>query len=105
MHIQIVNFQLSEMDETQYAEACEEEAPTFAALPGLAAKIWLADRATNAYGGVYLWHDRRAMQSFVASDLFRGIGTDPHIRNLTSREFAVLEAPTSITRGLIPAPV
>ena len=45
-------------------------------------------------------HVRAAMQEFLGSELFREVGTDPHIKDLTSRGFGVLETPTQITRGL-----
>src|SRR5262245_14087607 len=105
MHVQIVNFQLNGIDDAQYRGACEEEAPGFAAIVGLLSKVWLADQSTNTYGGVYIWRDRQAMQSFVDGDLFRAVGADPHLTNVMSRDFSVLEAPTSVTRGLIPARV
>src|SRR5205085_8553740 len=102
MYVQIVNFQLNGIDDAQYRRACEEEAPTLATVPGLLSKIWLADQSTNTYGGVYIWRDRQAMQTFVGSDLFRGIGADPHLTNVTSRDFSILEAPTAMTHGLSP---
>src|SRR6266699_2610612 len=64
VHIQIVNFHLNGIDETQYRQACELEAPTFAAIPGLLSKVWLVDQSTNTYGGVYTWRDRQAMEDF-----------------------------------------
>jgi hypothetical protein len=100
VHIQIVNFHLNGMDEGQYREACDQEAPTFAAIPGLLSKVWLADPATKTYGGVYTWRDQQAMEKFVDSELFREFSVDPHVKNLTSRDFGVLEAPSQITRGL-----
>src|ERR1051326_1751514 len=99
MHIQIVNFQLNGIDETQYRAACEEDAATFAAIPGLLSKIWLADPETNTYGGVYIWRDRHSMQTVIASDLFRGITSDPLLKSITSRDFDVLETPTEVTHG------
>jgi hypothetical protein len=99
MHVQIVNFQLNAIDEAQYRAACEEEAPTFAALRGLLSKIWLADLSTNTYGGVYIWRDRQSMQTFLGSDLFRGITADPRLKNVTSRDFDVLETLTEVTHG------
>src|SRR5262245_17259116 len=99
MHVQIVNFQLNGIDDAQYRRACEEEAPGFAAVPGLLSKISLADQSTNTYGGVYIWRDCQAMQTFVGSDLFRGFAADPQLNNLTSRDFDVLETPTQVTHG------
>jgi heme-degrading monooxygenase HmoA len=100
MHVQIVNFQLNGINEAQYREVCDEVAPAFAAVPGLVSKVWLADQPTNTYGGVYLWRDRQAMQDYLDSELFRGVSADPHLKDLTSRDFGVLEAPTEVTRGL-----
>src|SRR5690242_3032636 len=105
MHVQIVNFQLSGIDEAQYRAACEEDAATFAALQGLLSKIWLADPETNTYGGVYIWRDRQAMQTFTGGDLFREIASDPRLNNVTSRDFDVLATPTEVTHGTLGARV
>jgi hypothetical protein len=100
VHIQIVNFQLNGIDDAQYRQACDQEASTFAAIPGLVSKVWLVDQSTNTYGGVYTWRDRQAMDNFLDRELFREFSVDPSVKNLTSRDFGVLEAPTQITRGL-----
>ena len=100
VHIQIVNFKLNGIDDAQYRQACDEEAAVFAAIPGLVSKVWLADQSTNTYGGVYTWRDRQAMEDFLDSELFREVGADPHVKDLTSRGFGVLETPTEVTRGL-----
>ena len=105
MHVQIVSFQLNGIDDAQYRDACDDEAPAFAAIPGLMSKIWLADQSTNTYGGVYIWRDRQALQTFVGSDLFRGFASDPQLTNFTSRDFDVLETPTEVTHGLARASV
>lgn len=52
MHVQIVTFRLADMTEEGYREACDGFTAAFAELPGLLAKIWLADPATDTYGGV-----------------------------------------------------
>ena len=51
MNVLIVTFRLDGMSEEEYSQACEEVAPLFTAVAGLVAKVWLADPATNAYGG------------------------------------------------------
>lgn len=55
MHIQIVNFNLKGVSEADYRALCDQLAPAFAVMPGLISKVWLADAATNTYGGVYTW--------------------------------------------------
>ena len=77
MHVQIVNFRLEAMTDREYREVCDSLAPAFAALPGLVSKTWLADEASNTYGGVYTWRDRQAMEAFADTDLFKGFVADP----------------------------
>lgn len=101
MHVQIINFQLKGVTAAEYGKLCNDLAPAFAGLPGLLAKVWLADAATNTYGGVYLWQDRQAMESFTKTDLFRSVATHPNLADITSKDFAVMEAPTRVTRGAL----
>jgi quinol monooxygenase YgiN len=105
MHIQIINFNLKGASEADYSRLCNELAPSFAALPGLVSKVWLADPETNTFGGVYTWRDRQAMESFTKTELFNAVATHPNLTNITSKDFAVMEEPTRVTRGLIEAGV
>jgi hypothetical protein len=66
------------------------------------AKVWLADSATNTYGGVYIWEDRPAMENYARSDLFKTVLSHPNFTAISSRDFDVLEQPTAVTRGLPP---
>lgn len=100
MHIQIVNFRLKDLTEEDYVEFCEQEASAFTELPGLISKVWLANRETNTYGGVYVWQDRQAMENYTKSELFNSVATDLNLVDVTSEDFAVLEGPTRVTRGL-----
>lgn len=100
MHIAIVNFRLRNMTHEQFSAACDELAPAYAAAPGLVSKVWLSDPAANAYGGVYIWRDLPAFQAFVDSELAKAVMTHPNFTEVVVRDFAVLEGPTRITRGL-----
>lgn len=99
MHIQIINFHLKGVTQQQYAGLCDDIAPAFASVPGLVSKVWLADSASGTYGGVYTWENRQAMERFKASDLFKTVASHPHLADITSRDFGVLESPTRVTRG------
>ena len=100
MHVQVVNFQLKNMDDQQFRTMCDELAPTFAAVPGMIAKIWLADPASGTYGGVYTWEDEAAFLAYTRSELFAAVARNPNFANVTSRDFAAIEGPTRVTRGL-----
>jgi Putative mono-oxygenase ydhR len=101
MHIQVVNFHLKGLSVGDFGKLCDELAPTFAGLPGLVAKMWLANPGANTFGGVYLWQDRKAMEDFTKTDLFRSVVTHPNLAELVSRDFELMEGPTRVTRGLI----
>lgn len=100
MYIRIVNFNLSNTSPAAFEKVCQELAPQFAALPGLISKVWLADPASNTYGGVYTWQDRAAYEAYTRTELFRGVASDPNLSNVVSHGFDILEEPTRQTRGL-----
>jgi hypothetical protein len=101
MHILIINFQLKELSPAAFAAHCAQVAPLFVGLPGLIAKYWLANPATNIYGGVYLWQDQMAMERYRTSELCQRIATNPHFINVTMQDFAVLPEPSAITSGIV----
>jgi Putative mono-oxygenase ydhR len=99
VHIQIVTFHLDGIDEAAYRARADHVAPVFAGLPGLRAKVWLADRRANTYGGLYIWDDVAAMRAYQDGGIFRGLQTDPDVSAVISRDFSVLAGPTRVTRG------
>jgi quinol monooxygenase YgiN len=103
MYIQVVTFQLKDLSQEAFEADCDETAPAFAAVPGLIAKVWLADPTTNTYGGVYTWESRSACEAYLRSELFAAVASHPNLVAVTSREFAVLAGPTRVTRGLVGA--
>ena len=103
MHIQVINFNLKDMTEAELRSMADEVAPAFASVPGLIGKIWLADAGKNTYGGVYIWQDAAAMQAYLASDLGKGVTGNPNFANLTSRDYEVLNRPTTISGGPVAA--
>ena len=103
MELLIINFGLSGITESDYRAVCDELAPAFAAVPGLASKVWLADGDTGIYGGVYTFENAAAVDAFLGSELFAGVGAMPTLRDITVRRFGVLAGPTAVTRGLVGA--
>ncbi len=98
MHAQIITFKLDDMTEEGYLELCDGLAPAYAELPGLLAKVWLSDAPRNAFGGIYFWRDRDAMDAYLASDLLRAVGASPHIQNIATNDYAVYDHLTRITQ-------
>jgi heme-degrading monooxygenase HmoA len=100
VHILIITFSLEGIGAEDYQRQVETVAPAFADLPGLVSKSWLADEETNTYGGVYAWDDREAMENYKETDLYKGLLANPYFRDVSVKDFAVLEGPTRVTRGL-----
>ena len=97
MHAQVITFGLNGITEEQFREACGADAPTFATLSGLLAKIWLRDPETNTYGGLYLWADQETYEGYIKGEVFNAIKANPHLENVESRDFGVFEDLTAIT--------
>lgn len=94
----VITFNLVDMTHARYEEVCAELAPAFAALPGLLAKIWLADAVNARYGGVYLFVDAESADTFAGSALARTVAEYPHFAEVTVRRFVVDEASTGRTQ-------
>ena len=101
MIIQVVNFNLNNLRDAEYRSICDGIAPELARVPGLVSKVWLADEATNTYGGVYTWVDRQAMDAFARSDFFKGFAANPSFANISSKAFGILEGPSQVTHTSI----
>ena len=100
MHIQIINFNLDGISRSEYEQVCDDLAQTFADVPGLISKHWLANDDTNTFGGVYMFESKDAYEAFIGSELFAAVGGNPALANISSKDFGVIEGPTRITRGM-----
>jgi heme-degrading monooxygenase HmoA len=103
MYVLIVNFNLKDVDEAQYARMCDAAAPAFAAVPGLVSKLWLKNADTGTYGGVYIFESRDALNRFQETDLFRSLAVNKNLTNITADDFEVAEAPTRVTGRMFAA--
>ena len=72
-------------------------------MEGLQSKVWLADPDTNTYGGVYTFASSADVDRFFASQLFADIAAHPAVDQPQVRRFQVIDEPTRVTRGLVPA--
>jgi Putative mono-oxygenase ydhR len=95
--IQIVQFRLAGISAAEYIGHAELVAPRFRQLPGLASKVWLANADANTYGGLYTWHDRAALEHYRASETYAQLTSNPHLVELSDREFTILPNPTQVT--------
>ena len=66
-------------------------------MAGLVSKVWLANAATNTYGGVYTWRDRAALERYRASGIYARLVSNPGLVDVGDREFGILLEPTRVT--------
>jgi hypothetical protein len=97
MHIRIVTFHLDGIDDAQYQQRALAVAPAFRSWSGLRSKLWLADRSTNTYGGVYLFDSRDDADASRQTEAFAGMVAEPAFTDLDIKEFSVLAEPSAIT--------
>jgi quinol monooxygenase YgiN len=102
MHALFVNFNVPGRSVDEVVELLEPLVPAFSELPGMLAKIWLADGDGNRYGALYLWRDQEALEDFMASELWKSVGSHPALTNFDVRPFTVVEDFTKATQpGLV----
>ncbi|MGL5825052.1 MAG: YdhR family protein [Nocardioides sp.] len=101
MHAQLITYQLADISAEQYTEQMvEPDSAYFATLGGLVSKVWLADETTNSYGGFYVWVDRAAMASFMASDAVKAVLARPCVADVSSTDWPVNVEPSRSNRGV-----
>jgi Putative mono-oxygenase ydhR len=96
MRIRIVTFTL-DIPAENYVRHATDIAPAFRSWPGLLGKWWLGDAASGTYGGVHLFATERDAEQSRDTDLFREMNTNPAFKDVTVREYDLLDAPTAIT--------
>jgi len=91
MHVQVVTYRMHDIAEPDFIEANREFAAMMAAVPGLLAKVWLRDTEENIYGGLYLWQDREACESFLTGELWAEVVKDDSVLDLASHDYAATQ--------------
>lgn len=93
-----VNFRFS-VSRSEYEQAAESLAGSFAEVPGLRWKIWILNEADNEAGGVYLFEDDASLQDYLAGPLAEQVKNHPAFSDMSVKQFEVMPAATAITRG------
>ncbi len=101
MQAQLITYHLADISQAEYLkQMVEPDAPVLAKVRGLISKLWLADEATDTFGGFYLWENKTAMEDFMHSDLVKAVVSRPFVQNVSSVDFEVNQNASVITRGL-----
>ena len=98
MHVQLVTYSVVDVTRAEFVEANRDFAAAMAAVPGLLAKVWLERPGENVYGGLYLWRDREAYETFLQSELWAEVLNDASMLDVTSTDYDVTEELTRVTQ-------
>ena len=96
MHIQVINFELN-IPHADYNAGATDVAQVFADMPGLISKHWLGDEENKIYGGVYFWESKEVCEAYKAGPVFADVMSNDMYANQSSKDYGVLDDPTSIT--------
>ncbi len=95
-----INFKLN-VPRAEYEDIARGLASDFARVPGLRWKVWTLNEAEGEAGGVYLFEDEVALDTFLAGPLAAAVTAHPAVSDLVATQFEVLEDCTAVTHGPI----
>ena len=98
MPILQTNFTLN-IPSDEYQRMCDSLAQLFADVPGLQWKIWLLNEEKKEAGGIYFFNSEQALQDFLAGPIVAQLKGNPFARDISIKQFAVMDGVTDVTRG------
>jgi len=97
-----LNFSISR---AELEAAWIEVAQPIAEVPGLCWKVWLMNEVEQEAGGIYLFENEAAAQSYLAGPIVAALKSSPAVSNISAKLFDVLESHSAITRGPVKSAV
>lgn len=99
-HILQINYKFT-VSRAEFESGFDAIAAEIAKVPGLRWKIWLLNEAESRGGGIYLFEDEQSVRAYLDGPIVAALKSYPILTELSVKTFAVLEAPTAVTRGPI----
>lgn len=84
----------------EWSASCEAAADKLRQLPGLEWKLWLVDAAARSGGGIYLFRTAADADTFVHGPVLDGLRTNPAVRDVRVRSYAINAALSARTFAL-----
>lgn len=81
--------------ETAWLDAAQPIADT----PGLLWKVWLMNEAEHEAGGIYLFENEAAVQSYLGGPMVAALKASPVVSNISAKVFDVLAYHSAVTRA------
>lgn len=91
-----LNFSITREElETAWLDAAQPIANT----PGLLWKVWLINEEKSEAGGVYLFENAEAVQSYVSGPIVAALKASPAVSNISAKVFDVIAYHSAVTRA------
>jgi len=87
----------------EYQHICQSVAQAIADLPGLRWKIWILNEREKEAGGIYLFASEQAIHDYLSGPIVAQVKSHPGFRELSAKQFDVMDDVTAITRGPLSA--
>jgi hypothetical protein len=97
-----IRFKL-EVSAQEYEQAVRPLAPQFVDCPGLEWKIWLLNEEAGEAGGVYLFADEGAAQSFLDGPMVAQVKSAPILSGFSATRTGVMAELSAVTRAPLTA--
>jgi heme-degrading monooxygenase HmoA len=85
MIVQTVMFK-SGLSGEEVRQTIEDRAPQYRALTGLLQKLYIKNKETGEYGGIYMWKDEESLEAFRRSELAKTIPEAYKVEGQARRE-------------------
>lgn len=93
-----INYKFN-ITKNEYEAAAKSLAGEFAKVDGLRWKVWIWNPAENEAGGIYLFENEAALDSYLKSPLAAQVKSHPALAEMNVKPFDVMPDATAITRG------
>ena len=93
-----INFKFN-MSAAEYEAAVEPAAHAIAQLPGFQWKIWLMNEYAQEAGGIYLFDNAAAAQSYTEGPIVGKLAQMPGVMDIQVKQFGIAGNLTAITNG------
>ena len=100
MMVLVVNYELEEMNLEDHAKLGSDVAPNFKPenIDGLIGKTFIGDVDAGVFGGVYYFSSPESVDSYLDSELWKGVVAHPNLVNFTTDVYGV--APLTVSNGI-----
>ncbi len=93
-----INFKFN-ISPSELAEGFAPLAEPIAQVSGLRWKIWSLNEVTSEFAGIYLFDDKESVQAYLDGPIIATVVKHPALSDISAKQFGVIEAFSTITRG------